>query len=103
MLKNKEAFRQGHRNFAQANKHTQTAKPSDVEAALFMWFKDARAQKKIPGSFLQEKAKEYATRLGIGDIHFSSNRKYAYITPVSTIVYLRFMLIFNYRSNEVYT
>ena len=37
-----------------------------------MWFEDARAQNiPISGSFLQEKAKEYTTKLGTGDFQFS--------------------------------
>ena len=44
-MKNKDALRIAHGNFAPARKRLRKAKHSDVKAALFMWFKDARAQK----------------------------------------------------------
>ena len=44
-LKYKEELRQAHGNFALGRKRIRTAKQSDIEAALLMWFKDARAKK----------------------------------------------------------
>ena len=71
-LKNKDALRKAHGNFAPARKRIRTAKHSDVESALLMWFKNARAQKiPISGPVLQEKAKEYAKGLGISDFQCS--------------------------------
>ena len=43
---------------------------SDLEMALFMWFKDVRAQNfPISGLILQEKANKQATGLGIDDFY----------------------------------
>jgi len=57
-------------NFAPARECLRNATHSDVEAALLMWFKNARAQSiAISGSILQKKAKDYATGLGIDDFN----------------------------------
>ncbi len=66
-LKYMEELRQVHGNVTPAHKRIRTAKQSDIEAALLMWFEDARAQK---FQFLVQFSKK-KQRLGIDDFQFS--------------------------------
>lgn len=71
-LKNKDSLRQAQDSFAPARKRMRTAKHSDVESALLLWFRNARSSNiPISGPILQGKARELSKKLNIEDFHAS--------------------------------